>query len=294
MIAVGNFDGVHLGHRVVFSKTLEIAATENLSSVALTFTPHPRNFFSSNNPVKIITDDDYKRDLILALGIENVYFQKFDSDFAALNATEFVKYLITKFSCAAIVCGTNFRFGKGAAFDTNDLCIECQKNGIHLYVVGMNDLQGDLTVSSSLIRSFLENGDPAKAAKFLGRPFSVSAPVFPGKQLGSQIGFPTVNQKLRRDSVVPKLGVYAGFVDLENKRYRCIVNIGYRPTVNDNAEDIDVETYIFDFSGNLYGKVIRVFLTDYIREERKFDTPYELSRQIKSDCRFVRENDLFN
>jgi len=289
VVAVGNFDGVHKGHQLVFSHTLEIAATENLYSVALTFSPHPRNFFNTASPVKLITDDDYKRELILSYGIKKVFFQEFDHNFASLDGEDFVLYLINNFSCKAIVCGENFRFGKGALCGTDELREKCEKHGVKLCVVSV-----DSSVNSSAVRSFLEQGNPSAAAELLGRPYSISASVVYGKQLGTKIGFPTMNQKLFDGSVVPKLGVYAGFVEIDGKPFKCIVNIGFRPTVNSDSTDIDVETHIFDFSGDLYGKTVRVYILEFIREERKFKNPSELSKQIKSDCRFVIESDLCN
>lgn len=289
VVAVGNFDGVHKGHQLVFSHTLKIAATENLYSVALTFSPHPRNFFNTACPVKMITDDDYKRELILSLGIEKVFFQKFDKEFASLDSEAFVLYLKNTFSCKAIVCGENFRFGKGAAYRTDDLSAVCEKYGMKLHVVPV-----DPYVNSSAVRAFLEQGNPSAAAELLGRPYSISSSVFYGKQLGTKIGFPTMNQKLFEGSVVPKFGVYAGFVEIDGKQFKCIVNIGYRPTVNSDISDVDAETHIFDFSGDLYGKTVRVYIVEFIREERKFKNPIELSEQIKSDCRFVTESDFCN
>jgi len=289
VVAIGNFDGVHKGHQLVFSKTLEIAATENLNSVALTFSPHPRNFFNTDCPVKLITDDDYKCSLIKSLGIEKVFFQKFDFDFAVLDCEQFVSYLKNTFCCKAIVCGENFRFGKKAMYGTDELSLECKRNEMSLFVV-----QIDKSVNSSAIRSLIAEGKPAEAAELLGRPFSICSTVFYGKQLGTKIGFPTMNQKLFPGSVIPKFGVYAGFVDIDEKQYKAIVNIGYRPTVNSDVSDIDAETHIFDFSGDLYGKTVRTYITDFIREERKFNDPTELSEQIKQDCRFVIENDLCN
>lgn len=289
VVAVGNFDGVHKGHQLVFAHTLEIAATENLCSVALTFSPHPRNFFNTACPVKLITDDDYKRELILSLGIKKVFFQPFEREFASLDCEAFVTYLKNTFECKALVCGDNFRFGKAAAYGIEDLRSECKKQGINLSVVTV-----DPSVNSSAVRSFLEQGKPSDATKLLGRPYSISASVFYGKQLGTKIGFPTMNQKLFDGSVVPMLGVYAGFVEIDEKKFKCIVNVGSRPTVNNDSSDIDVETHIFDFSGDLYGKTVRVYLIEFIREERKFNNPAELSEQIKADCRFVFENDFFN
>ena len=289
VVAVGNFDGVHKGHQLVFSQTLKIAATEGLNSVALTFSPHPRNFFNTSCPVKLITDDEYKRDLILSLGIKKVFFQKFDNDFAALGINEFISYLRETFSCKAIVCGENFRFGKKAAYGTKELRVECEKFGMRLFVVSV-----DATVNSSAIRSLLADGRPSEAAELLGRPYSICSTVCYGKQLGSKIGFPTINQKLFSGSVIPKFGVYAGFVEIDGSFFNSIVNIGCRPTVNNDISDINVETHIFDFSDDLYGKKVRVFLTDFIREERKFNDPTELREQIKNDCRFVIESNLYN
>ena len=287
VVAVGNFDGVHKGHQTVFSKTSEIAATENMRSVALTFTPHPKNFFDASHPVKIITDDNYKKELITSFGIESVIFQRFDSAFASMNCAEFVSFLKNELSCDIIVCGEGFKFGKNAGYGTEDLENECVKHRMRISVVNVNHLY-----SSSKIRELIKEGNVQNATELMGRPFSYSSIVVSGKKIGNRIGFPTINQKLPLNSVVPKFGVYSGYVYIEGICRKCIVNIGCRPTVNEDKSDIDSETHIFGYSGNLYGKELRVFITSFVREERKFSNLSELSAQIKNDCRFVIENGI--
>ena len=286
-VAVGNFDCVHQGHKVVFKKTREIAATENLISVALTFTPHPRNFIDKTRPVKIITDDEYKQQLILSLGIEKVYFQSFNSEFAEMDCKQFVSYLKEKLLCSVIVCGEGFRCGKNASYGTIDLDVECRKQGMRLEVVPVNS-----RFSSSTVRSLIESGRVDEAAQILGRPYSFCSEVIGGKKLGKKIGFPTINQKFPSDSVIPKFGVYGGFVNIDGIQLKCIVNIGIRPTVNNDTDDVDAETFILGFNGDIYGRNIRVYLDYFVREERKFNYLTELSEQIKADCRFVFEKDF--
>ena len=287
VVAVGNFDGVHNGHRLVFLKTIEIAATENLNSVVLTFIPHPRNYFDTSHPVGIITDDDYKAQLIRDIGIDTVFFQQFDAEFASMNCIQFVEYLQNKLLCSHIVCGEGSKFGNHAAYGTDDLEAECSKHKMKLSTVKL-----DPSYSSSLIREAIVNGNVKKATELMGRPFSFASEVINGKKLGSSIGFPTVNQKLDHDSVIPRFGVYSGYIDIDGERHKCIVNIGCRPTVNNDKTDVDCETFIFDFSGDLYGKKPRVFLTSFIRDEKKFPNISDLREQIKNDCRFVVENDI--
>jgi riboflavin kinase/FMN adenylyltransferase len=287
VVAIGNFDGVHKGHALVFSKTTDIAATEKLSSVALTFTPHPRNYFDDAHPVGIITEDSYKEQLIKSLGIEKVFFQRFDAFFASMDAEKFVSFLQNTLSCKEIVCGKDFRFGNKAAYGIDSLRVECEKRGMKL-----NTVEIDKLYSSSLVRQAIVNGDMKLAENLMGRPFSFSSEVFGGKKIGSKIGFPTINQKLRPDSVIPRFGVYSGLVSIEGKQYKCVVNIGIRPTVNNDINDIDCESFIIDFSGNLYGKVLRVFLKDFIRDEKKFRNIKELTEQIKNDCIFVTEKSI--
>ncbi len=287
VVAVGNFDGVHNGHRLVFLKTIEIAATENLNSVALTFIPHPKNYFNPAHPVGIITDDEYKAELIKNIGIKYVFFQQFNSDFASMNCQQFTEYLQYKLSCSHIVCGEGSKFGNHAAYGTDDLEKECEKLGMKLTTVSVNP-----SFSSSQIREAIVSGNVKKAAELMGRPFSFASAVLNGKKLGSKIGFPTINQKLNSDSVIPRFGVYSGFIIIDGIRYRCIVNIGCRPTVNSDKSDVDCETFIFDFSEDLYGKKPRVFLTSFIRDEKKFDNISDLKEQINKDCRFVIENGI--
>lgn len=287
VVAVGNFDGVHKGHRLIFSKTTEIAATEKLSSVALTFYPHPRNFFDSSHPVKIITDDEYKKELILSLGIDNVVLHHFNNDFASLNCSKFVSFLINSLNCKHIVCGDNFRFGDQAKYGIEELDSECRRVGLQLHTVGI-----DTRFSSSSIREGITRGDMKSASDMMGRYFSFSSVVLNGKKIGSKIGFPTVNQKLPPDFITPKYGVYSGFTSFDSIRHKCIVNIGCRPTVNNDSTDVDCETHIFNYSGDLYGRELRISLTDFIRPEIKFDNLSQLKEQIKRDCYFVIQNTI--
>jgi len=277
VIAVGNFDGVHLGHVKVLKTAAKLAIERNESSAALTFMPHPKDFFFGEGTVRKITDNKTKTELILKTGIGEHITEKFNQTIANMNAEEFVLLLKTKYNCSIIVCGANFRFGKKAAYTTEDLKNACEKYNMTAVICVYKE-----GFSSTAVRDFLLEGKVDKAAHILGRPFEIYGKVLHGRHLGTEIGFPTVNLTSHPNLILPKFGVYETKVICDNEVFTGITNVGIAPTVSD-SKNIRTETFLLNTNKDLYEKDIKVEFIKFIRPEKKFESLNALKEQIAAD-----------
>ncbi len=271
-IALGTFDGVHYGHKQV----LKMAA-ENEFSVALVFSLPPKYYFLNKGIA--LTDIKKKEETILSLGINKVEFLDF-LKVKDIPAEEFFKTIVNSYHPTKIYCGENYSFGKGGAGDINLLKNLCLNNNITLVVVPFVRAGGEI-ISSSVIRNLLKNGEVNKANSLMVSPFSFIAPVVEGDKRGRTIGFPTINQLYPKENTEVKFGVYSSCVFINGKEYKSITNVGIRPTYQ--TKEVFAETHIIGFKGDLYGKEIRVYLKEFLREEKKFSSLLELKETIKRD-----------
>lgn len=272
-VALGCFDGVHIGHQVLLEKVIEQAAQLNLKPAVWTF--------SSNYKGNNIDCENERIELFGKYGIKYGIFENFDN-IKDLSPHDFVKnILVDSLHCGCIVCGFNFRFGKSASGDVQLLKKLLSDCNIPLYVVPPVSLYG-ITVSSSEIKEKLKEGKISEVTELLGRPFAVCSDVVHGKALGRTFGFPTANQSIPATQVRPRFGVYFTKITIDNTEYCGISNIGCKPTVND-SDNVNAESYIFKFSGDLYGKQIKTELIKFLRDERKFNSKKELVSAIESD-----------
>lgn len=281
-VALGNFDGIHKGHMSVLKKAVELRG-DGFEPCALLFTHHSEKALKGFAPPMLMTEDE-RKNLILSQGlhIETVNFD----DIRDLAPEEFVdKILIHTFKAGSVVCGYNYRFGKNACGNADTLKEICGQRNIKCFVADEIDLDGQ-AVSSTVIRTLIENGKITEANRMLGRKFGFASPVIHGDARGRSWGFPTANQKLPEGLVVPKFGVYASVVTIENKTFKGVTNIGKRPTVGTN-ETLS-ETNILDFNEDIYGRTVDVRLVKFIRPEQKFSSFRELAEQIKNDCEYAR------
>lgn len=287
VVVTGNFDGVHLGHRKVFEKAIEVGKERGFNTLAFTFDVHPRSFFNPADPVFVITPLEEKKRLILSCGIDRVESVKFDRVFADLSAEEFVLFLKEKYNCACIVCGEDFHFGKGGEGNVENLGKIGEKNGVEVFPVSLKTLvYNNKKICSTAVREYVAAGDMKGAYEMLGRLFSLEGEVVHGKGKGSLWGFPTVNTNVNGDRLLPKTGVYATFVKADEDIYLGVTNVGYCPTVS-NGQKISVETNIIKSLGSgssseldFYGKRLKVGFVEYLRPEKKFDTVEELKEEI--------------
>ncbi|MBR5295308.1 MAG: bifunctional riboflavin kinase/FAD synthetase [Clostridia bacterium] len=280
-VALGNFDGIHLGHQKIIEACVEEGKKDGLISLVWSFRRHPEHImkgnFSSGN---IISNKDKER-ILKKMGVSHLILEDFERvrDFSPQVFCE--EILLRKLSAKKVFCGFNFRFGKGGEGDAAYLKEYLEPRGVQVFTEDPV-CYGGQPISSTKIRGFLNEGKVEEAGSFLGRPYSICFPVLQGKRLGRRIGFPTLNQAFPEEYVTPKKGVYAVRVIFDEKEYFGVCNVGSRPTV-DQDDRIIAETHLFDFSGELYGKEVRVEFYKFLRPETRFSSLEELKTQIGKD-----------
>ncbi len=286
--ALGLFDGVHAGHRAVLSETLKTAGKINLKSAVFTFCTEDFSAEEKNLCGKNLMTEKEKERNIHSLGIDAVFSPEFKT-LCDMNAEDFVKIILRdRMRAGFVVCGEDFRCGKGASCNADELRLLCEKYGIGFKSVKLitNEENGD-KISSRYIRELIENGKLQQANALMNSPYSFVSPVLRGKQLGRTLGFPTINQKIPRSLVSPRFGVYRARITLMGKTYDGLANVGVKPTVSESG-DVLCETHIFDFSEEVYGFRAKTVLCGFIREERKFSSVDELKLQVLSDIENIK------
>lgn len=280
-VALGNFDGVHKGHRSIIQRMKEEAKLRGLASVVFTFSNLPQNVVSGKNSVKYIMTAEEKIEAISGLGVDYVVCIDFNEKIQTMFPYDFACHLLaSSLNCRLAVCGFNYSFGyKGSG--TPDMLAEFGKTaGFDTIICEPYKINGKI-VSSTSIRGFLEEGNVKAYKEYTGISYSYSGIVVKGLQLGSSMGFPTINLSLDEDRVQPLNGVYLSYVYVNSQKYKAITNIGNKPTVGECP--ISSESYLLDFSGDLYGKTVRVELADFLRPEIKFESIDDLKKQIAED-----------
>ena len=281
-LAIGNFDGVHRGHRAVVAAAGRIAAAHGAPALVVTFEPHPRAVFRPDDPAFRLTPRRAKFELFGALGVAATVVFRFDRRFAAIEAPDFVRdVLFAGLGARHIVIGRDFHFGRGRA-GTAELLRELgQAAGVAVTAVAPVIDEAGQPYSSSRARELLRAGQPEDAAQILGRPFAIAGHVRHGDHRGRLLGFPTANLALG-DHLRPRAGVYAVAARLgDGAALTGVANLGERPTVA--GRDFRLEVHLFDFSGDLYGKRLDVALLHFIRPEQRFPDLDALKRQIAAD-----------
>jgi riboflavin kinase/FMN adenylyltransferase len=288
VIALGNFDGFHLGHQRVAGEAIDWAKAEGRPSIIATFDPHPVRFFKPDVPPFRLTTLEQRHELYLAAGATAMLVFHFDAELAGTSAQDFItQILIERFGAHGVVTGADFTFGKGAKGDAALLSGFGGEHGLRARVVEAVAGEGEI-VSSSRIRAALRNGDPQLAARLLTRPFAMRGIVEHGDKRGRTIGYPTAN--LSADQYLrPKYGVYAvtGRILATGEALKGAANIGIRPQFEPPKELL--EPYFFDFAGDLYGQEIEVAFHHFLRGEAKFDGLEALMAQMEHDCAEARE-----
>jgi riboflavin kinase/FMN adenylyltransferase len=286
-VTIGNFDGVHLGHRRLFTEVVKRARSRGGPSVVVTFDPHPLRILKPD-AIKLISTIDQKIEQIEAAGIDVLIIIPFSKDFAATSAERFVnEMLLATIGMAELVVGYDYAFGKGRGGDTHFLRQQGRLHGFPVTVIEPFYVDGML-VSSTKIRELVAQGRMGDAATLLGRPYQIRGVVQQGKKRGGQvIGFPTANLAVNEEDLVPKIGVYVTEVLFDGTRFGGVLNIGYNPTFAENK--LVAETHIFDFDKEIYGRPIRINLLQYLRPEQKYESIGALTRQIQRDANQARE-----
>lgn len=283
VVTSGTFDGVHIGHQKILKRISDLSKTINGKSVVITFWPHPRFVLRPyDNSLKLLSTFEEKAEVLEKSGIDILVKIPFTKEFSELTSQEFISsILIEKLKTNILVIGYDHRFGHNREGSFEYLKKNEALHGFKVEEIPKQELE-DVAISSTKIRTALLGMDVKTANSYLGRPYSLTGNVIEGAKIGRTIGFPTANLQISESfKLVPSNGVYAIRTNVEGETRNGMLNIGIRPTVNGAAKTI--EAHIFDFSGNLYGKKLKVELISQIREERKFPNLEELSGQLNSD-----------
>ena len=281
-LCIGNFDGIHLGHQHVIKKIINNSRSDNLQSAIMTFVPHPKIFFKrTDNNFNIITND-YKKNFLESLGVENYIEYKFNKTLSNLEAINFIeKILVKQLHVKKIIVGKDFRFGKDRKGDTALLKKLSNKYHYKLSIIGhIKNKKTNLKFSSSLIRKNINEGSFEKVSEALGRNWFMQGKIVKGNQKARIINFPTANMK-PGNYILPKKGVYCVNAVFQGNLYKGIANFGERPTVK--GVNLLLETYIFEFNRDIYGKELTVEFLTFIRPEKKFKDFKSLTNQIQKD-----------
>ncbi len=289
VIALGNFDGFHIGHQAVAGEAIGWAREEGRPAIVATFDPHPVRFFKPDVPPFRLTTLEQRQELYLAAGATAMLVFHFDAELAGTSAEDFItEILLGRFGAHGVVTGGDFTFGRGAKGDVALLRTLGGEHGLHSRVVEAVSDNGGEPVSSSRIREALRAGDPQEAARLLTRPFAIRGIVEHGDKRGREIGYPTANLSIEH-YLRPRFGIYAvtGRILATGEELKGAANIGIRPQFEPPRELL--EPYFFDFSGDLYGQEIEVAFHHFLRPEAKFDSLDALVEQMDRDCARARE-----
>jgi riboflavin kinase/FMN adenylyltransferase len=289
-IALGSFDGLHIGHMSLISKTVKLAEKNNAKSMVFTFRNHPLMTINPEVSPKLIMDNNSKLEVLENSGLDIISMVDFNKSFMRMSPEDFVINLVKHYKAKGLVVGFNYRFGYKNLGDVELLKKMSNAYDFSLNIIEPVKYKGQI-VSSSFIRSIIvDEGDMKKVNKLLVRPFVIQGTVIKGKQLGRTLGFPTVNLDYHKRLVIPKGGVYYTAVEYEGRTFKGITDVGYNPTTEDNK--LSIETHILDFNEDIYGKDIKVYFIERIRDEKKFDSLHELAEQLKKDKIYAMKQKL--
>ena len=283
IFALGFFDGVHLGHQALLAECVRMARAMDVETAAITFERHPQSLFRADVPPLLSTLHDRFR-LLLRYGVEHVYPFPVTAEVMGKPWQEFLEELIV---CGAVgfVCGDDFRFGRGGAGSAETLLEFCRERGLPCVIVPEQTLDG-VRISSSYIRRQIESGDMATAVRYLGHGHMLTGTVVTGRRLGHKLGFPTANIELPEGVIVPRHGVYACRAYVGQKGYMAVCNVGNRPTVE--GHQVRTETWLLDFSGDLYGQSVSLEFLWFLRPEQRFQSVDALKEAVLNDAENTR------
>ena len=282
MVTIGTFDGVHLGHQKIITQITAAARDKDCDSLVLTFFPHPRMVLQKGTEMKQLNTIEEKTMLLEQLGVDHLVIHPFDKAFSRMTAEEFVKVvLVDTFRLKKIIIGYDHRFGRNRTADINDLITFGETYGFEVAQISAEELN-DVSISSTKIRTALNEGNIELANNYLGYPYAVTGEVVKGQQLGRTIGYPTANISVREDyKLIPQNGVYVVKSTIQGKTVFGMMNIGNRPTVNGTSQTIEV--HFLDFEQDLYNQTISVSLLKRLRSEQKFPSLDALKAQLLQD-----------
>ena len=291
VVTLGTFDGVHLGHQKIINRLLNSVSHDDLETVVLTFSQHPRTVLYADDKIKLLNTNEEKISLLEKKGIDNLIIHPFDMAFYELSGEEFVKnILVDKLNIQKIIIGYDHRFGKNRSSDIHDLIYFGKKYHFDVEQISAKEID-EISISSTKIRNAILMGDVALANQYLGYNYLFSGKVIQGNQLGRQIGFPTANIYIENKyKIIPKNGVYIVEVFFNEKSFNGMMNIGLKPTIG--GKNISIEVNIFNFDQDIYNQKISISVLEFIRSEIKFNNIEQLKNQIKLDA--IKATNYFN
>lgn len=284
VVTTGTFDGVHLGHKTILNRLIESARQIQGESVVITFDPHPRQvLYPNDHSLKLLQSIDEKAARLEALGVDHLLVIKFDKAFSELSSDEFIRtVLLDAIGTKKLVVGYDHHFGKNREGSFESLRKQGMIHGFSVEEIPAHDID-QVSVSSTAIRKALTLGEIKTANSYLGYPYSLSGEVVRGNQMGRQLGFPTANLMISSSlKLIPASGVYAVTVEIQNRTYQGMLNIGYRPTLTED-KILTCEVHVLDFSSDIYGETVRVQFIDRLRDEKRFSGKDELIQQLNTD-----------
>lgn len=288
VVALGNFDGLHIAHMQIIRNGIKLARERNLKAGVLLFEENTKNVVSKNR-VKLITPHTEKLELIEKEGADFAYIRTFTKDFMQLSPEDFIKLLVKHLKVKAVCVGYDYSFGHMAAGNTDTLLELSKKYGFETIVTPCVVIDNK-TVSSTYIRELVSEGRVDEVKKFLGRNYSLCGTVAHGLQNGRKMGFPTANMEYDESALLPKEGVYAGISEVLGRRYKSVINVGRNLTFG--AERLTIESHLIDFDKDIYGEKIKVFFLKRLRGVKKFAGMDELKAQINSDKKIAENMDI--
>ena len=283
IFALGFFDGVHLGHQALLAECARLAREMGVHTAAITFQSHPQSLFSSQVPPLLSTLQDRDR-LLRRYGVEHIYAFGVVPEVMSMPWHDFLEKLV-EFGAAGFVCGDDFRFGSRGEGNAELLRQFCRERQIPCIIVPEQTLDG-VRISSSYIRRQIESGDMATAVRYLGHGHMLTGTVVTGRKLGHKLGFPTANIELPEGVIVPRHGVYACRAFVGEKSYMAVCNVGSRPTVH--GHQVRTETWLLDFSGDLYGQAVTLEFFFFLRPEQRFESLEVLKEAVLQDAENTR------
>lgn len=289
IITIGSFDGLHRGHQKILKRVTSISKETGISSVVITFYPHPRKVVDTEiGLLKSLNTIEEKIDRLRALGIDNLVIVPFSFEFSRMAPREYIEnFLIKYFSPSHIVIGYDHKFGLNRGGDINLLREYCQENSFEIIEIHKQDIE-EIAISSTAIRKALDSGDIVEANKFLGAPYILSGKVVHGDKFGGKLGFPTANIHISdKDKLIPREGIYVCTADVDGIFFKGVTYIGRRPTIGDQLASV-VEVHLFDFDQNIYESVIKVSLVHYLRGDMKLDSMNALKAQMTTDVNHAK------
>lgn len=287
VLALGNFDGVHLGHQRLLMCGLEKAREMGIGLGVLLFTPHPLKMLFPERSIGLLTTQKEQMQVFEEIGVDKVYLLSFNQEIANTSPERFVKEFLIKMGVAHIVVGFNYSFGALGKGTPEDLQRYGEEYGFEVSVLQAQLLEGKV-ISSTAIRKVLEHGDIDQAKRLLGRTPTLAGKVVEGEKRGRQLGYPTANLSVPEDILIPKRGVYAVWANIDGQKVQGMMNIGMKPTFHSEYQ-LTIEIHFFDYSGNLYGKDLVVYIEERLRDERKFTGIQEITAQLERDAAKARK-----